>query len=182
MGTTSRSTRNNPGLAARLALAAIRGYQRFISPHKGFSCPLRLVTGGAGCSAYGYAMIARHGLRRGLGLLDRRLALCSHAHARLRAAAPPPAPTLGRLHRQRGVCDVPCDCDLPHPHLPSCDSNHRCGRLPNFCSVFDLYDVCNVCDFCDWDKKRRRERGEREQRDLNAALERIRRNKQNKRR
>jgi putative component of membrane protein insertase Oxa1/YidC/SpoIIIJ protein YidD len=43
--------------AAALALAAIRCYQRRISPHKGFSCALRVATGGAGCSAYGYAVI-----------------------------------------------------------------------------------------------------------------------------
>jgi putative component of membrane protein insertase Oxa1/YidC/SpoIIIJ protein YidD len=59
--------------AAALALAAIRFYQRHISPHKGFSCALRVATGGASCSAYGYAVIARFGLVRGLGLLQRRL-------------------------------------------------------------------------------------------------------------
>jgi putative component of membrane protein insertase Oxa1/YidC/SpoIIIJ protein YidD len=37
----------------RLALAAIRGYQRWISPRKGFRCALRTATGGDSCSAYG---------------------------------------------------------------------------------------------------------------------------------
>jgi putative component of membrane protein insertase Oxa1/YidC/SpoIIIJ protein YidD len=60
-----------------LALAAIRGYQRWLSPHKGFCCALR-VTGGASCSAYGYQVIERFGLHRGLGLLGRRLELCGH--------------------------------------------------------------------------------------------------------
>ena len=57
--------------ADALALAAIRFYQRRISPHKGFSCALRVATGGASCSAYGYAVIARFGLARGLGLLQK---------------------------------------------------------------------------------------------------------------
>jgi putative component of membrane protein insertase Oxa1/YidC/SpoIIIJ protein YidD len=36
-----------PGLRERFALCAIRGYQRFLSPYKGFSCALRVATGGA---------------------------------------------------------------------------------------------------------------------------------------
>lgn len=92
--------------AATLALAAIRCYQRFISPYKGFSCALRVATGGASCSAYGHAVIARFGLGRGLGLLRRRFELCGHVHARLRAAPPHP-----RLKYQRGHCDVPCHGD-----------------------------------------------------------------------
>jgi uncharacterized protein len=93
--------------AAAPALAAIRFYQRFISPYKGFSCALRVATGGDSCSVYGHAVIARFGLRRGLGLLQRRLELCSHVHARLRAA-PPPHP---RLKYQRGFCHGPCHGD-----------------------------------------------------------------------
>jgi putative component of membrane protein insertase Oxa1/YidC/SpoIIIJ protein YidD len=93
--------------AAALALAAIRCYQRFISPYKGFSCALRVATGGASCSAYGHAVIARFGLRRGLGLLRRRFELCGHVHARMHAV-PPPHP---RLKYQRGSCDVPCHGD-----------------------------------------------------------------------
>jgi len=93
--------------AATLALAVIRFYQRFISPYKGFSCALRVATGGASCSAYGHAVITRFGLARGLGLLRRRFELCGHVHGRLRAA-PPPHP---RLKYQRGFCNGPCHGD-----------------------------------------------------------------------
>lgn len=112
----------------KLALAAIRGYQRWLSPFKGFSCAFRVFTGTDSCSAYGYRVIERFGLRRGLGLLDRRLALCGHVHSRMR---PPPAPPHPLRHRQQGFCDAPCDascdvaaCDLPGCHLPSwpCDT------------------------------------------------------------
>jgi len=96
-------------LPAGLALYAIRGYQRYLSPYKGFSCALRVATGGAGCSTYGHAVIARYGLRRGLGLLRRRLDLCSHVHQRSKRPPAPPHPLLGR---QQGFCDLP-DCDLP---------------------------------------------------------------------
>jgi len=152
-----------PGLPARAALAAIRFYQRFVSPHKGFCCALRAATGGASCSAHGHAMIARFGLRRGLALLERRFALCAHAHRRLREAAPPRPPPLARLQRQRGACDLPCDCD----------------------GVDRMTDLCDLADCCDWEskrgKRRRQERAEREQRELDAALERIRRKRNGQR-
>lgn len=95
-----------------LALWAISAYRRYLSPHKGFSCAYRVLTGGDSCSAYGYKVIARHGLRPGLALLQRRLDSCGahhrqhHAqHARARSA---------RHRAQAGYCDLPlpdCACD-----------------------------------------------------------------------
>lgn len=152
--------------AAALALAAIRFYQRFISPHKGFSCALRAATGGASCSAYGHAVIARFGLERGLGLLQRRLDLCGHVHMRAHAA-PPPHP---RLKYQRGFCDgLTCDgpCDLP------CDGHGHC--LPADTAI-DLAGCLGDAADCGWPRKRRR-RNERTRSstDRDAAAERIRR-------
>jgi putative component of membrane protein insertase Oxa1/YidC/SpoIIIJ protein YidD len=101
--------------ASRIALAAIRGYQRWISPHKGFCCALRAATGGDSCSAYGYDVIARFGLRRGLGLLGRRMQLCGHVHRSRAPLRPVPAARNPWRHREQGHCDVPCDstCDTP---------------------------------------------------------------------
>ncbi|MBQ5946532.1 membrane protein insertion efficiency factor YidD [Massilia sp. ST3] len=97
--------RGASSLAARLALWAIRLYQRHLSPLKGFSCAYRVHRGGAGCSAYGYRAIARHGLFTGLALLDRRLQRCGAAYRAPRARNPV-------LHHQRGDCDC-LSCDLP---------------------------------------------------------------------
>ncbi len=72
----------------RLALAAIRFYQRRISPHKGFCCAYRVHTGGASCSTLGYRAIRRFGIWRGLTLLRRRLAKCGVASQRQRAQRP----------------------------------------------------------------------------------------------
>nr|WP_081983790.1 membrane protein insertion efficiency factor YidD [Massilia sp. JS1662] len=152
--------------AAAVALAAIRFYQRFISPYKGFSCALRAATGGASCSAYGHAVIARFGLRRGLGLLDRRLALCGHVHRQMpRQSAPVLHP---RVRHQQGFCDVPCDCHFP------CDGHHHCGGVPRHLPC-DAFDLCDVCDGCDAWKRWRERRRRRDTRDLDAAAERIRR-------
>jgi uncharacterized protein len=92
-----------------LALLAIRGYQRFISPYKGFRCAYRLHTGRCTCSGLGYRAIRRYGVIDGLGVLRVRLARCGQVHRKHR-------PKPHQLSRQAGVCDVGCDvggCDAP---------------------------------------------------------------------
>lgn len=115
---------SSPGSLARLFLRAIRGYQHYLSPHKGFSCAYRCATGRDGCSGYGYRVIERFGLRTGLSLLRRRLRLCGDTHRR-RAAIPNPV-----LHYQRGECDcgVPCDTSGANP----CDCNSGCDPLERY--------------------------------------------------
>ena len=89
--------------SARLALWAIRLYQRHLSPIKGFCCAYRAHRGGASCSAHGYRAIRRHGLALGLTLLRRRLERCGDVHRALNTRNPV-------LHHQRGECDMlPCD-------------------------------------------------------------------------
>lgn len=80
------------------AIAAIDGYQRFISPYKGFSCAHRVRTGGASCSRFAKRAIARLGLVAGVLVTIRRFEACA-ASARVlssaegqAAAAPPEAP------------------------------------------------------------------------------------------
>lgn len=82
-----------------LALAAIRFYQRHLSPHKGFCCAYRQHTGAGSCSELGHRAIRRHGVFQGLGVLNRRLTLCGVAHRRF-------DPRVRPLAAQRGDCDV----------------------------------------------------------------------------
>ena len=89
---------DEPGLAARWALRAIRVYQRHLSPHKGFSCAYRGATGGDSCSAHGYRVIARCGLRKGWRLLRRRLNACGQQHRF----------GVGPLRYQQGSIDLGC--------------------------------------------------------------------------
>lgn len=113
--------------SARLALWAIRLYQRHLSPIKGYSCAYRVRRGGAGCSAYGYRAIARHGLFTGLALLDRRLHRCGEAYRAPRVRNPV-------LHHQRGDCDcLSCDlpgegCDFSPVDACSCDTGSSSRR------------------------------------------------------
>lgn len=110
----------------RLALGAIRAYQRHLSPRKGFVCAFRAHTGRDGCSAYGLRVIGRYGLLRGLALLRSRLGDCGRVHFlqqchlhRHRPHAQRHAATAPPLRRQTGFCDAP-SCDIPGCELPSC--------------------------------------------------------------
>ena len=134
---------------SRLALAAIRLYQRHLSPIKGFSCALRVRTGGDSCSAYGYRIIERHGLPLGLVLLRRRLRRCGDIHRGARAARNPV------LHHQHGDCDIlSCDgCDLPSGRgIGSCLSSDGCSCG---CDLFEF-----VTDWLDRDEDKQRRRRE----------------------
>lgn len=135
---------------SRLVLGAIRLYQRFVSPYKGFGCAYRLHTGCASCSTLGYRAIRRHGLRVGLGLLGRRLDRCGEAHRRHRSHLN------RRLDPQAGLCDL--DCDLP------CDALSGRGlsrALANCGSAACDFASCAPCDGCDWRRRRPTERTEK---------------------
>ncbi|WP_017711561.1 membrane protein insertion efficiency factor YidD [Prochlorothrix hollandica] len=62
------------------ATTAISGYQRFISPHKGYQCAHRSLHGGKSCSAFVKSSISHHGVWRGLQLARHRFQACGEAH------------------------------------------------------------------------------------------------------
>ncbi len=55
-----------------MLIAAIRFYQRFISPHKGMSCPYI-----PSCSNYGLESIVKYGAFFGIGLTAWRILRCN---------------------------------------------------------------------------------------------------------
>ena len=127
------------------ALAAIRLYQRWISPHKGFRCAYRHHTGRASCSQLGYRAVRRYGVRRGLALLRLRTRRCGIAHRR---HAPPARP----MRSERGACDLSCDlpchggCDGP----ASCDGPSDGGNARGRGFI-----GCCDCAGCDLPTRRR---------------------------
>ena len=153
-----------------LALFAIRLYQRYLSPRKGFSCAYRLVYGGCGCSGVGYRLIRRYGVFSGCRLLRLRLAHCRFAYTHYCAPAQPSARAANRAtqpvnrvngmaYYQRGDC-VPCDagcldvggcdsCDLGAPDACHCDAPDACDCAhvkSHACGALgDCADACH-CD------------------------------------
>ncbi len=61
------------------AVMAINGYQRYISPHKGFCCAYRVATGEVSCSEYVKQAIIRNGLFRSLSEIRRRFRDCKES-------------------------------------------------------------------------------------------------------
>ncbi|MDQ6685863.1 MAG: membrane protein insertion efficiency factor YidD [Pseudomonadota bacterium] len=120
-----------------LALAAIRLYQWYVSPFKGFSCAYRVHTGRASCSAVGYRAFRRHGFAAGLALTRERTAKCGDLQRRLTST-----PFMNR-RRQQGFCE---GCDVPSCDTPGCDGA---------CDTWDLSDACDCCGCDSWGTRRK---------------------------
>ena len=63
-----------------VAVTAIAGYQRFISPHKGFSCAHRVLYGCESCSQYFKRVIAEEGILRAITNAKGRFQECREAN------------------------------------------------------------------------------------------------------
>lgn len=126
-----------------LALLAIRGYQRFLSPYKGFCCAYRSHTGRCSCSTLGFRAVRRYGTLRGLAVLRRRMYLCGVAHRRY---APMPTRPARPPRAQRGDCA----CDLP------CDFGGGGASGAGDCDAGDVLNGCSNCQGCDWPSSSKR--------------------------
>jgi putative component of membrane protein insertase Oxa1/YidC/SpoIIIJ protein YidD len=144
-------------VARTLLLGAIRGYKRYVSPHKGYGCPCRVRLGMPSCSTLGLRAVSRYGAWRGLGVLRLRLRECRLVREESAPRPPrmPHAPQAGFVD-----CDVPCDassCDLPGCDLPHCS-------LGDVCDFLGWFDCCDCGDWSGGSsdasaRRRRRRRG-----------------------
>lgn len=127
-------------------LAAIRFYQRFLSPLKGYVCAFRVHTGRCSCSALGYRAMRRFGALHGLAVLRRRLYLCGVAFRRY-SSPPRRPPAAQRGDCDIGLCDLPCDGGChSHCHVPG-------GQFGRF--IGDLAS-CGDCGSCDWPSRNKK--------------------------
>jgi putative component of membrane protein insertase Oxa1/YidC/SpoIIIJ protein YidD len=101
-----------------LATAAIGGYQRFISPYKGFCCAYRFHTGRRSCSAYARVIVERLGALALRDAMPRQFERCRAAFAALQKS------DSGKRENKRWW--EHCDCN-------PCDLL-SCGDLPCDCS------------------------------------------------
>ena len=103
-----------PGQMRYLALQLITAYQRYVSPHKGFCCAYRTLTGRVSCSGYAAKAICRSGVLLGVRLTLRRIRRCSIAYAAISARPQGSGHLADGLRLQRGHCDLPVgDCHAP---------------------------------------------------------------------
>ncbi|MEH2149235.1 membrane protein insertion efficiency factor YidD [Nostoc sp.] len=68
----------------QVSTAAITGYQKHISPHKGFACAHRILYGGESCSQYIKRVVAKEGLKAAFVNSRERFQACKQANQILR--------------------------------------------------------------------------------------------------
>lgn len=70
----------------RAACSSITGYQRYLSPYKGFRCAHRALHHDESCSAYAKRVISEQGISAALPAIRRRFAECREAYRLLKLA------------------------------------------------------------------------------------------------
>ena len=93
-------------------VAAITGYQRWISPHKGYRCARRVVHGGKSCSEYGKRIAARCDVAHWWPLMNRRFRACAMAAAQ-RRQKPLRVPPMNEGRSDRACDAVWCCAEAP---------------------------------------------------------------------
>lgn len=73
-------------LSRKVGIVAIAGYQKHISPHKGFVCAHRVLYGGESCSAYIKRVIAQEGLIAAWEKSHTRFQACKQANLTLQTS------------------------------------------------------------------------------------------------
>ena len=119
-------------MLSRLALVGIAGYQRHLSPRKGYACAHRIRHGGTGCSGFAKQAIAEQGLIRALPLIRLRFAACRDAAKELRDAPARGEKKKDRWHDACHGCDC-SGCDLPTRGCGKADASPDC--TPDCCSL-----------------------------------------------
>lgn len=108
-----------------LAVTAIAGYQKFISPHKGFSCAHRVLYGCESCSQYFKRVIAEDGILSAIANAKGRFQECREANeilksrrakCRARRAASRMTPHLNANNSKIGIMAIESG-DIPNPDL-----------------------------------------------------------------
>ncbi|MTJ49082.1 membrane protein insertion efficiency factor YidD [Dolichospermum sp. UHCC 0259] len=155
----------------RIGVTAITGYQRYISPYKGFRCAHRVLHGGESCSGYVKRQIAEYGLTDAFVKSKKRFQACTEANRILRSqidnpelpeeneeAATPNTKTAtiktprnsSFLNNDGTNCldcaDLSCNCVELTNIAPDCSSIAHCNSLD--CSALD----CSAldCGGCSW--------------------------------
>ncbi|MDZ8056037.1 MAG: membrane protein insertion efficiency factor YidD [Aulosira sp. ZfuVER01] len=80
-------------IGRKAGVVGITGYQKYISPHKGFVCAHRVLHGGESCSQYIKRVIAEDGFKGLLTKSRKRFQACKQANQILRSQADNSEPT-----------------------------------------------------------------------------------------
>ncbi len=138
-------------LGVDFAIASISGYQKYLSPYKGFACAHRVFYGGESCSQYVKRMLGEVGFSEAVKASHQRFADCREANQILKASQ-----NANKNKNKRRQADnknfscndaydlAECGCDgldcLSNSNcdLGDCGNSDCCGNS----------DSCGSCDCC----------------------------------
>lgn len=140
-----------PMILRATALMCLTGYQRWLSPHKGFSCAYRVHTGRCSCSSFAKRAIDRVGVFAWPKLQKRRFKRCKQALLSMMAINPNPGfgNRQKRRDKDRWYDNCCCAADvLVLPALPFGICSPSAEAASGADSAFNVGDSCSPPDIC----------------------------------
>lgn len=143
----------------QISTAAITGYQKHISPHKGFVCAHRVLYGGESCSQYIKRAIAEEGLSSILVKSRNRFQACKQANQILRSARGMHLPMARGMRSQTENPELPEEDDEEYleneipavkPTPQSSFKGHDCVDCGNLsCDCAEMLTILPDCSTLD---------------------------------
>jgi putative component of membrane protein insertase Oxa1/YidC/SpoIIIJ protein YidD len=150
------------GATRGLAVTAISGYQKFISPHKGFSCAHRVLYGCDSCSQYFKRVIAEEGIIQAIANAKGRFQECREANEILRSrrakcrtrkkyyASRLPSNILAIESGEQEMPDIPEDSEETNESSKQKLGGSQWNRKQRQTNSNDSGGGNNNCDRCDY--------------------------------
>jgi putative component of membrane protein insertase Oxa1/YidC/SpoIIIJ protein YidD len=126
-------------LSRSTAAMLIGGYQKYLSPHKGFSCAHRVWHRGESCSQYTKRTIVEQGLLEAIPLVRERFQECKVANERLQQRR---QARLNICHQTISLSDSLARIDAIEENVESSDEREK-GQRKSSKSTSSSSDGCN---------------------------------------
>jgi putative component of membrane protein insertase Oxa1/YidC/SpoIIIJ protein YidD len=131
-------------LSRQVGVAAITGYQKHISPHKGFICAHRVLCGGESCSQYIKRVVAQDGFQAAFVKSRERFQACKQANQILHAAKRQPRRSQSEEEQEESDTPPPKKAPYISGDHTSCVDCADVGR--NLAEVVGVIPDCGSFD------------------------------------
>ncbi|WP_168189672.1 membrane protein insertion efficiency factor YidD [Limnobaculum zhutongyuii] len=108
-------------LARQIATGLIKFYQQRISPHKGFCCAYRYVTGRDSCSGYALKVVQRYGVLALFNAMPRQFMRCRQANLQYSSNMKKCTEEKNKPNKYEQGCDIVSGCLESVEDISKCD-------------------------------------------------------------
>ncbi|MFN6568487.1 hypothetical protein A6770_00310 [Nostoc minutum NIES-26] len=137
-------------ITRQVSIIAIRGYQKHISPHKGFACAHRVLYGGESCSQYIKRAIAQEGLIAAVSKSRVRFQACKQANQVLMSEEDDTESTEEEASNQQRPKKVPGKATQSSSISNNSGDNTYCPDCADFsCNCIEIVNVIPDCGSLD---------------------------------